>query len=66
MARKVGKKRNVIVAKIETFKNKQEIVKNKMRLGNKPVFINNDMTVKERGIQRNLRNRAREERGKGK
>ena len=65
-ARKVGKNRNVIVAKIDTFKNKQEIMKNKTKLTNKPIFINNDMTVKERDIQRILRNRAREEREEGK
>ena len=47
-ARKVGKNRNVIVAKVETFKNKQEIMKNKTKLRNKAIFINNDMTVKER------------------
>jgi len=46
-ARKVGKNRNVIVAKIDTFKNKQEIMKNKTKLRNKPIFINNDMTLKE-------------------
>ena len=65
-ARKVGKNRNVIVAKIDTFKNKQEIMKNKTKLTNKPIFINNDMTIKERDIQRILRNRAREEREEGK
>jgi len=65
-ARKVGKNRNMIVAKIDTFINKQEIMKNKTKLRNKPIFINNDMTVKERDIQRILRNRAREEREEGK
>ena len=57
-ARKVGKDKDVIVVKIDTFKNKQEIMKNNTR--NKLIFINNDMTVKERDIQRILRNRAGE------
>ena len=61
--KKVGKNRDVIAVNIDSFKNKQEIMKSKAKLRNKPIFINNDMTVKESDIQRILRNRVREERG---
>ena len=36
-ARKVGKNRDVIEETIDAFKNEQEIMKNRTKLGNKPI-----------------------------
>lgn len=49
-------------------KDKEQVMKNKYKLKNSrdaTVYINNDMTKKERETQRQLRNFEREEKGKG-
>lgn len=55
-----------IVAEVESWSMKQEIMTNKFKLRNTKIYIDNDLTVEERRIQKEIRSIAREEKGKGK
>jgi len=55
----------IIVAKIESFEQKIQIMKNKGKLRNTKVFIESDLTVKERKIQQTINEKAKEERATG-
>lgn len=59
-----GTNKNVI-AKLKNFNQKLDVLKNKRKLQQEKIFIQSDMTVREREIQANLREIAREEREKG-
>lgn len=65
-AYKVGKdnKTGFIVAEIESWNKKQEIMKAKTILRNREIYIDHDLTYDERRIQREIRNIAKEERKK--
>ena len=58
--------RVVLRAKLRNFKDKLEILKNKKKLGRRPIFIEDDFTRIELEIQKKLRDWAKEERSKGK
>ena len=59
------KGRKMIRVKMENFEDKLEVMKNKRRLEGTDCYIENDLTKEERGIQAELRRRAREEASKG-
>uniref|UniRef100_A0A1Y1M2F4 Uncharacterized protein n=1 Tax=Photinus pyralis TaxID=7054 RepID=A0A1Y1M2F4_PHOPY len=64
---KIGPK--LCLIQLETFEDKIKILQNKMKLrnmGEEKVFINNDLTRKERDIDKQIRKRAEEERKLGK
>lgn len=65
-ARTIGYERDKILAQINSYEEKVEIMMNKYKLRNKPIYINNDETKKEKEIQIKLRNMAREKRIEGK
>lgn len=58
-------KTNTVVATIKNWTQKQEIMKNKNKLGATKIFIEHELTRSERGIQNNIKDRAREEKQKG-
>jgi len=51
---------------IDQWETKEKIIKEKKKLGNRKIFIDSDLTVEERQIQRKLKERARKERMEGK
>lgn len=55
-----------VIAEVESWTKKIEIMKNKSRLGGRKVYIDNDMTVEERKIQSEIRAIAKKERENGK
>lgn len=66
-ARKIGKdERNMIVAKMGSWEEKQAIMKKKKQLGNSRIFIDHDLSQKERKIQSKILKRVKEEKSKGK
>lgn len=65
-ARKIGYGNNKILPKFNTYEEKLEIMMNKRKLGQIPIYINNDETRKEQEIQRKLRNIAKEKISEGK
>lgn len=56
----------IIVAGIENFERKKEILKNKHKLRGSNIFIDWDLTRAEREVQNKIVSMAREERSKGK
>lgn len=62
-AYKIGQNRCVV--EMEQNESKAEVMKNKKKLKGSRVFINDDLTIQERKIQTQLRNKAKEEREKG-
>ena len=57
-ARRQGTRGNgVIIVEMETWEAKQEAMRNKTRLGARKVYVNHDITYKEREIQRRIRER---------
>lgn len=61
----VGKDVKIIIAKINSWEEKQDIMKNKKKLGNTKIYIDHDLTRTERVIQSRLVIRAKREREKG-
>lgn len=66
-ARKVGERgqESVTVVEIGEWEKKKEIMEKKKNLS-KGVYIDDDLTREEREVQKKLRDRAREEKGRGK
>ena len=60
------REKEVIIVEMEAWEAKQEIMRNKNRLGARKVYVDHDLTYKEREIQRRIRERAKEERKKEK
>ncbi|KAI4475510.1 hypothetical protein M0802_015130 [Mischocyttarus mexicanus] len=60
-ARVIGGVKKVIVAGLESWETKQEVMRNKSKLVGSAIFIDNDLTKKEREIQRNLVEMAKKE-----
>lgn len=58
--------RNMILTRIETYKQKIKIMENKKVLGKEEIYIENDRTKKEREIQRKILKVARAEKAKNK
>lgn len=56
----------IVVAEVGTYDEKQKIMRGKNKLKGTTIYIDNDLTREERYIQKELRNIAKEERGKGK
>lgn len=56
---------NANLVEMKDWENKQIVMKNKYKLRGTNVYIDNDMTPKERGIQAEIRKISREERSKG-
>lgn len=67
-ARKIQRrgKTSMIVAEIESWECKRDIMKAKNKLKGSDMYIENDLTYKERHIQREIRSIAKEARSKGK
>lgn len=57
--------REVIIAGLKNWEDKQEVMKNKCKLRGSKIFINHDYTKAERDIQSKIVEAAREERKKG-
>ncbi|KAI4480460.1 hypothetical protein M0802_014200 [Mischocyttarus mexicanus] len=64
-ARVIGGVKKVIVAGLESWETKQEVMRNKSKLVGSAIYIDNDLTIKEREIQRNLVEMVRKEVRKG-
>ncbi|KAK4881348.1 hypothetical protein RN001_004667 [Aquatica leii] len=64
----IGKQKNkkLILIKFLNFTEKLNIMKKKKTIQDRQVFINNDLTVQERKIQKVIRDIAKEEKNKGK
>ncbi|XP_043474887.1 DNA ligase 1-like [Leptopilina heterotoma] len=62
---KDDKKGKMVVAKLHSWDMKKQIMKKKKEL-QRGIYIDDDLTEKERSIQQEVRRRAREERDKGK
>lgn len=65
-ATRLGQKTCLIV--LEKMEDKVKVMENKSKLRkleNEKIYINNDLTIKERDIQKKIRKRAEEERKKG-
>lgn len=64
--KKIGKgEKGVILAKVDTWENKQNIMRNKKKLGRESIYIDQGLTYKERGVQRNIVAEVRKIRTKG-
>lgn len=65
-ARKIGSRTCII--ELDSLENKNKVMKNKGKLRNlgKKIYINDDMNKQEREIQKEIRNRAKDERKTGK
>lgn len=61
---RVGKRKNVVIAEIEEWEQKRQIM-TKNKEPDRSIIIENDLTRKEREIQQELRRMTREEREKG-
>lgn len=55
----------VITAKLYNWQDKQEVLKNKNKLKGENIFIDNDLTAKERQIQKEIRDLGKIEAAKG-
>lgn len=66
--RDISKNKNgyVLLVRMKNWEDKQEIMKNKSKLRNTKIYIENDRTIEERNTEWELRKIAREERDKGK
>lgn len=67
-AREIGNKkegRSTITVKFGNWENKQEVLKNKNKLKGEKIFIDHDLTIKERNIQKKLRDIGKTEAAKG-
>lgn len=62
---KENEDREIIIAKLESWKEKKEIMENKYKLAGKRIFIENDMTYGERIIQKKIQELQQTEREKG-
>lgn len=60
-----GENSTTTVAKVQSWEGKREVMKLKNRLGDRKVYIDNDLTWEEREVQKSLRERARVERERG-
>lgn len=58
-------KQGIVIAKLESWNKKKSIMEKRNKLKGSKVYIDNDMTVKERKIQKELRDVGRHERQKG-
>lgn len=54
-----------ILAKVKNWKEKKDVMKNSRHLKGTEIYIENDMTLQERKIQKKLRQMARDEKEKG-
>lgn len=57
-----GKRGSTLIAKLKSWQQKKEVMMNKNKLKNKNIYINNDLTKKERRIQREIAEVAKVER----
>lgn len=64
-AYEVGRDRKCVIVKMENWEDKKTVLRNKRKLGQQKIFIDNDLTAKERDIQRELVGIMKEERDKG-
>lgn len=62
---KTGEK-DIILAKVQNWQQKMDIMRNKIKLRGSGIYIESDMTLQERNIQLQIRKIAREERSKQK
>lgn len=64
--RTVGREgREIVVIQMESWEKKERIMREKKKLGNRKVYIDNDLTQEERETQRKLRIIAGGQRAKG-
>jgi len=63
IAREKG--REMVIIQMDSWEKKQEIMRRNKKLRSKKIYINNDLTQEERGMQRKLREIAKEERTGG-
>ncbi|KAK9680525.1 hypothetical protein QE152_g39038 [Popillia japonica] len=64
-AHRLGRRSTMILVKLNSFENKLTILKNKHKLTNKSIYIDNDYTKQERYVQAQIRRRAKEEKLNG-
>lgn len=66
-ARKIENRGNgLVVAKLASWEDKQNIMRNKKKLGGESIYIEQDLTFKEREIQRSIAAEVRKLRTAGK
>lgn len=63
--KKINGGQGTIIAKLKNWEDKQEVLKNKNKLKGEHIFIDNDLTAKEREIQKKLRDMGKMETAKG-
>ncbi|XP_018341358.1 PREDICTED: trichohyalin-like [Trachymyrmex septentrionalis] len=63
--RVIDKEEKIILVELENFEEKRKIMKNKYKLREKKIYVDEDMTRKERGIQKRVREWAYQEKKKG-
>ncbi|KYN07152.1 hypothetical protein ALC62_01884 [Cyphomyrmex costatus] len=61
----IGKEEQFILEKLENFEEKIKIMKNKYKLRGRKIYVDDDMTRKEREIQKKVREWAYQEKKKG-
>ena len=61
----IGKEEKIILVELENFEEKMKIMKNKYKLRGKKIYVDEDMTRKEREIQKRVREWAYQEKKKG-
>lgn len=62
----VGKEgKEVIIIEMKSWEQKEEIMREKKKLGSRRIYIDHDMTEEEREVQRKLRERAKKEKADG-
>lgn len=62
----INQQKNMIIATVATWEEKKEIMKNKAKLKEERIYINNDLTIEERNIQKNLVRISKEQKELGK
>ena len=60
-----GEKRGLLIAKLKSWQQKRAVMLKKSTLKDKRLFIDNDLTKKEREIQKNIKDIAKAEREQG-
>jgi len=57
--------REVVIIRMDSWERKEEIMRRKKKLGNREIYIDNDLTQEGKEVQRKLREVARGERANG-
>lgn len=65
-AHRTGRERDCIIAKMESVEDKIRTMKEKGKLKGQKIYVDDDLTIEERGVQKQIRDKAREQKATGK